>query len=239
MSAGAIRRGYLSILAEWISDPALEEHLVRVLADLPDSYLQFIYDLSLFDELGPEVGLARAVAVAFQHAAVEFADDMSDGDCPVDIDAQVQAPVILAALQNLFLASAVRGKVAPETLLELARRFCAMASSQYVELRTKEWTAIEARNAAARLNGDQFVAFLLLLWQGTPLESEAESLGSELGFALHLLGDRASRDKRFSTIPAEDRITLIDEARQALGRLAASEVQAIAGLAKDLANTEF
>ena len=66
------------------------------------------------------------------------------------------------------------------------------AGPQGLEVRTLEWTAPVFRQVAEGLAGQQWAAYLRLLWAGTPL-AERSGAGHGLGIAAHVAEDIRSK----------------------------------------------
>jgi hypothetical protein len=205
--------------AALLDDARLLAAVERVLDDCPTSYLQFVFELACAAGVGEAAALGRAEVVAFSHGAVEFADDLSDGDCPPELDAARHGPVVLFSLLQLALSAACDAELPHPDLGRASALACAMASAQSRELDTRAWTAQRAEEAARGLNGAQFEAYLALLWSGTPLAPRAAEVGADLGLALHVLSDAASGDARLLDLRPPERAALVGMAEGAAERL--------------------
>jgi hypothetical protein len=101
------------------------------------------------------------------------------------------------------------------------------AGPQALEVRAREWTAPLFRRVAEGIAGRQWAAYLRVLWAGTRLEERAVQVGLALGVAAHVAEDIRSKDTRFTSMPVEDRLTVVTWARQAAESLRAQDLRCL------------
>ncbi|HEX4476733.1 MAG TPA: hypothetical protein VH142_16710 [Polyangiaceae bacterium] len=183
------------------------------------NFSRFLWAAGNDAELDRSELLARCSAIFFQYVAVQLSDDLSDGDCTYLPDPQREGPALLLVLQHLFYLAAANAGVPTAVLADAAGRFLFVGAAQVREVRLDEWNLERARAAAAGLNAKQFAAYLHILWWGTPLASRAESIGQDLGVAVHVASDARSGDRRFSSLSTRDRRALVRWAALAAKKL--------------------
>jgi hypothetical protein len=221
MSAGALYQEALRVLRRMELPEVSERDVLATLeAGRPGP-------LALFYEAGSEAGLPRQVLLArgaglfFSFCAGNLADDLIDGDCTYHAQPLRVGPCVQFLLQNLaFSTLAGRDAQVPAPVLADATRALALAAGpQALEVRAREWTAPLFREVAEGIAGQQWAAYLRVLWAGTVLEPRAAEAGRALGVAAHVVEDIRSRDVRFISMPPEDRDAVVGWARGAVQAL--------------------
>lgn len=179
--------------------------------------------LALFYEAGAEAGLprntllARGAGLFFSFCAGNLADDLIDGDCTYHEDPLRVGPCVQFLLQNLAFATLAGedARVPGRVLAEASRTLALAAGPQALEVRTQEWTAPLFRQVAEGIAGQQWAAYLRVLWAGTLLEPRAPAAGRALGVAAHVVEDIRTHDVRFTRLPPRDRNEVVAWAREA------------------------
>ncbi len=178
-----------------------------------EDLLQFVYEAGIDAAHAREVILERGAVVALLASAVQLCDDLSDGDATYLREPRRDGPLALMVLQQLVVDRALCSRVPDAALGLVSKNLLEVGSAQYVELHTKKWTLKLAREVAEGINGAQQAAYLDLLWWGTPLVDRASEIGGDLGFAVHVVTDAQSEDRRFTSLSASHRALLLADAR--------------------------
>jgi hypothetical protein len=215
MSGGALFQEALRVLRrQGLPEQAERDVLTALEAGRPGP-------LALLYEAGSEAGLAReplllrGVGLFFSFCAGNLADDVIDGDCTYYAEPLRVAPYVQFALQNLAWATLARAQVPAEDLADAGAALVAAAGPQALEVRTREWTAPVYQQVAEGIAGQQWAAYLRLLWADTPLSGRAAETGRSLGVAAHVAEDVRSQDMRFFGMPAEHQREVVRWAREA------------------------
>lgn len=202
-----------------------ERDLVTALTVARPGPSEFIYLAGLDAGLPRAELLARGAAVFFIFSAGNLADDVCDGDLTyLPLRA---APGVQFILEHLAYEVLLTSSVSREDLKAAASTLARGACQQQREVRTSAWTFDLAREVALGIAGAQYAAYLRLLWAGTALSKDAESVGLDLGAAGHVALDISSNDSRVTTLSPEDRRALVAWARDALHRLKAFDLKSV------------
>ncbi len=164
---------------------------------------------------------SRCVAVAYSAAAVNLADDLADGDCDYLDEPYKSGPTTQYLLQSLFFQKLCELGMPSVVISAVTRHFERAAAAQHVELTTTAWTTARARQVAEGITGHQLAAYLRVGLHGTPRSEQAEEVGVDVGFAAHVALDADSRDDRFWSLEPSERVTLANDAIDAIERAAA------------------
>lgn len=191
--------------------------------------------LALFYEAGAEAGLPRQVLLArgaglfFSFCAGNLADDLIDGDCTYHAQPLRVGPCVQFLLQNLAFSTLAekQAQVPAPVLAEATRTLARAAGPQALEVRAREWSAPLFRQVAEGIAGQQWAAYLRVLWAGTVLEERALDAGLALGVAAHVVEDIRSRDVRFTSMPPADRDTVVGWAREAAEALRGHDLRCL------------
>lgn len=178
--------------------------------------LPFINEAT-FEQQGDRArALRRAAGIYTLFCAGSLGDDLIDGEVHYLPDPVRTAPSIQFALQalgtGLLLESGVPADVLAQASFELVRA----ASLVQIENRTSQWTLAPYRAVAEAVSGRQYVAFLSMLWAGTPLAAQAAGVGLELGTLSRILKDVTENKDRFFTLNAHERRAVLDWAHELL-----------------------
>ncbi|NMO15297.1 hypothetical protein HPC49_09230 [Pyxidicoccus fallax] len=221
MSAGALYQEALRVLRRMeLPDVAERDVLATLEAGQPGP-------LPLFYEAGAEAGLprpvllSRGVGLFFCFCAGNLADDLIDGECTYHAQPVRVGPCVQFLLQNLAFATLAGpdARVPAPVLADAMRTLALAAGPQALEVRAREWTAPLFRQVAEGIAGQQWEAYLRVLWAGSVLEPRAPEAGRALGVAAHVVEDIRSRDVRFTSMPPEDRNVVVGWARGAVQAL--------------------
>jgi hypothetical protein len=174
--------------------------------------LGLLYEAGMEAGLSRELLLVRGTGIFLSFAAGNLADDLSDGDCTYYANPVRIGPYVQFLLQNLAWATLARAQVPSEVLAKAARELAEAAGPQALEVRTLKWTAPVFQQVAQGLAGQQWAAYLQLLWAGTPL-SKCSVAGHGLGIAAHVAEDIRSKDPRFFSMPEADQREVVRWAR--------------------------
>lgn len=195
--------------------------LQRVPADSQALFIWAAEDAAL--ERG--TALERLACLWLLNAAVNVADDLADGDCDY-LDARV-APGVAFLLQALALLPAARGSLALRCFEDCSIALTRAAAGQSLEVRRRAWGAADYLLVADLIAGEQYAAYLRLLWDGTVLESRALEIGRLIGRVGIVVTDLRSRDVRLFDLPDVDRSSVLHLCNGALAELEAAGVRSV------------
>ncbi|MBN1205928.1 MAG: hypothetical protein JXB05_13510 [Myxococcaceae bacterium] len=212
MSGGSIYQEALRVLRRLNLPETAERDVVAALEAAQPGPLALLYEAGVEAGLRREALLARGAGIFLSFAAGNLADDVSDGDCTYYASPYRVGPYVQFLLQNLAWATLARAEVPGEVLAEAAGALASAAGPQALEVRTQAWTAPIFRRVAEGLAGQQWAAYLRLLWTGTPL-AERSAVGHGLGIAAHVAEDIRSKDPRFFSMPEADQREVVRWAR--------------------------
>ncbi|HYH95158.1 hypothetical protein [Hyalangium sp.] len=212
MSGGSIYQEALRVLRRLGLPEQAEQDVVAALEAAQPGPLALLYEAGVEAGLRREVLLARGTGIFFNFAAGNLADDLSDGDCTYYMHPLRVGPYVQFLLQNLAWATLARAGVPAGVMAEAAQALAVAAGPQALEVRTLAWTAPVFQRVAEGLAGQQWAAYLRLLWAGTPL-AERSVAGHFLGIAAHVAEDIRSKDPRFFSMPEADQREVVRWAR--------------------------
>ena len=181
--------------------------------------------LELFLEAGRAAKLerdtlvGRAAALFCGFAAGNLADNLADGDCTYLEIPHRTGPSVQYLLHNLLFAVAAQSGVHADALAKAGRTLAQGAGEEGIEVRTSEWREPLYRLVAEGIAGRQWVGYLEILWAGTPLDSRTETLGMAMGVGAHVTRDIESKDRRFWSMPAQERSSVAKWALEGLRRI--------------------
>lgn len=202
--------------------------------------LDATYDLARASQLPREQLLRRAAAVYLGQCAGNVCDDLADGDCDYFESGVPVASMVQFILQHLMCEEALAAGIDPRTLSRSAATLARAASFGPVELRTRRWSLPVYRELAERTGGDQWQAYLMLLWDGTSLAPQAAPVGARVGLAGYVAMDLKDRDLRFFSLAPREQAEVVALATSACGELEALRYEwlepLLAGLRAALAN---
>ncbi len=236
--AGNGERGREAETADWIQQARNRTYnCIARLSLLPDAERDTVValkrveleNLAFFVLAARDAGLPRELAPSRLAAvwalmgAVNLMDDLADGDCDY-LPAPV-APNIVVLLQSLASVLAIDAGVSASGLARASQSLLRMAAGQAVEVRTKAWDAETYKAIADEIGGDQYGAYLGLLWDGTALASSGAELARLIGRAGMVAKDLRSRDPRVLSIPSQARSEVTTWAIGALTTLEAGNLQ--------------
>jgi hypothetical protein len=133
-------------------------------------------------------------------------------------------------LQNLFFYSLIAADLPPDTIRSAVQTLIVGAGPQHIELRTNQWTARLFREVAEGIAGQQWSAYLQILWCNTPLAFRAQSVGMNAGIAAHTSKDIRSNDPRYTTLSDRDKGDIVAWARLSVDALRAEQLNWIDAL---------
>ena len=212
MSGGAIYQEALRVLRRLSLPTLAERDVVTALEAAQPGPLALLYEAGVEAGLRRETLLVRGSGIFLSFAAGNLADDLSDGECGYFTHPARVGPYVQFLLQNLAWATLAQAQVPGEVLAEAARELAEAAGPQALEVRTREWTAPVFQQVAEGLAGQQWAAYLRLLWAGTSL-ADRSAAGHDLGIAAHVAEDIRTRDPRFFSMPAADQLEVVRWAR--------------------------
>ncbi len=215
MSGGVLYQAALRVLRRQGLPEAAERDVVAALEAAQPGPLALLYEAGVEAELRREALLDRGVGIFLSFAAGNLADDLCDGECGYFSEPVRIGPYVQFLLQNLAWATLAQAELKEHVLAAAARGLAAAAGPQAEELRTREWTAPLFRRVAEGLAGQQWAAYLRLLWADTRLEAQAAA-GHWLGIAAHVAADIRSKDRRFFSMPEADQREVVRWARDAV-----------------------
>lgn len=158
--------------------------------------------------------LERLAAIWILNAAVNLADDLADGEC--DYLEPAVAPGVAFLLQALALLPLSRARLSSRALEDCSIALTRAASGQSLEVRGWIRDAEQYLRVADLIAGDQYIAYLRVLWDGTLLEDRAENIGLRMGRIGILLTDLDSEDRRFFGLEQQERRLVLSSIRRAL-----------------------
>lgn len=230
--ADEIFRHVLGLLQELDLPERVHADLLRVLAAAQPSPLPLIAAMGEEAGLAREEVLGRGAGLFLSYCAGHLADDLMDGDCDY-IDPSRIGPCLQFLLQNLSQASLARTAIPQAVLagacLELARA----AGPQPLEV-LAERSSSELYRRLCEALGREWIAFLKLLWAGTPLAERAERVGLALGIAGNVALDVQSHDPRLTTLLTAEQAEILAWAGQAAGALRAEGLRSLAEFLADI-----
>jgi hypothetical protein len=215
MSGGAIYQEALRLLRRQDLPEVAEQDVMAALEAAQPGPLGLLYAAGVEAGLGREAVLARGTGIFLSFAAGNLADDLCDGECDYYAEPARVGPYVQYLLQNLAWATLARAQVPGPVLAKTALGLARAAGPQALEVRAREWTAPLFQQVAEGLAGQQWAAYLRLLWDGTRLE-EQSAAGRGLGIAAHVAEDIRSRDARFFSMPEADQREVVRWARAAV-----------------------
>jgi hypothetical protein len=205
MSAGAVFQEAMRItIQQRLPEGSCIDVLAALEAGRPGP-LDFIYEAGAEVKLRPKEIMARAVAIYFNFCAFNLSDDISDGDCAYLQDPTRVGPCIQVILQILFFDLLAKTGISSRAFCAITQELTAAAAAQRVELRTKKWTAPISIAVGQGISGRQWSAYLRILWFGTSLARQAESIGMSVGVATYVMEDIRSGDCRYTTLSEADK----------------------------------
>ncbi|MDC0712052.1 hypothetical protein POL68_26525 [Stigmatella sp. ncwal1] len=226
MSAGVIYQETLRTLRRQSLPAAAERDVVMALEAAQPGPLVLLYEAGTEAGLRRELLLPRAVGIFLGFAAGNLADDLCDGECSYYEEPARVGPYVQFLLQNLAWAILAQAELSERVMAEAARGLVMAAGPQALEVRTRQWTAPLFQQVAEGLAGQQWAAYLHLLWAGTRLESQA-TVGYGLGIAAHVAEDIRSRDLRFFSMSEVDQREVMRWAQAAVERVRAQGLRCL------------
>ena len=219
MSGGSVFLEGLRILRSLELPEVAERDVLAALEAARPGSLSLLYEAGVNAGLPRDVLLRRAAACHFAYAGGSLADDIADGDCTYLEEPLKTGTCAVFLLQHLFLYAMAGTGVPSEVLSSAGYQLVQAAARQHIEVRTHHWTATLFKEMAEISAGAPFVAWLRMLWYGTPLFERAESIGFKIGIVGQTSEDLRSNDPRFTTLSATDRREVLAWALAAAGAL--------------------
>lgn len=216
-----IERDALASIARYVPPGPVMDELAAVVMNVDARFGEVMYGFAAVAVADARRRRHRTAATLLQFAAVQLADDLADGDCCYLPQPVRRGPGAQWLLQYLALRVARDAGVSAEVLSNSAAHFVRMGIAQQLEVRTTCWDLDTSALAASELNGEQYAAYLCWLWDGTDWEPAAAAVGRDFGFALHVVTDRRSGDRRFTDLDPAAREELIRRATAGYTRLCA------------------
>jgi hypothetical protein len=158
----------------------------------------------LVDGLATDFGLRgndselRQDGCILEFAAIQVADDLADGDCNYLEDPARSGPGVHWLLQHLTYRCLLESRAPRVALKRAAHDLTLVGGAQQSEVRTGTWTYANAASMAQGLNGRQYSAYFRILSAGSRHMVRAARAGADFGFALHVVTDRATQDRRWN-----------------------------------------
>jgi hypothetical protein len=172
--------------------------------------LQLSYELGHDAGLEREQLLDRAASVFLLFASVNLMDDLQDGDAGRYLDhPHRDGPAVQHLLQSLAFAVLAGAGVTPASLCYAGEQLVGLAAGQLDEVATDEWTGAQYRAVGERVAGDQYAAYVEIMWSGTPLQDRARQVGRAIGLVGHIAEDFRSEDPRLVLLPPAARDEII------------------------------
>jgi len=209
------RRTLQRLRAQGWLDQASIAVIDRVLAcSRPGSLSLFVYDLALNLGAGIEPALRSASAAELLYAAIDFTDDVEDGDESDSLPGTSHAVCINTAAHLFVLAWRAITELDQALSVSIASLVSGMFSGQRLELTREGWSA-EAYERVGRANGGMQVEIYVRLAAfaaGVPAEPLIKPLGA-IGILMQIASDEPKRDDRLYSLPEQDRQELASRAR--------------------------
>lgn len=215
MSGGSIYQEALRTLRRLELPEQAERDVMAALEAAQPGPLGLLYEAGTEAGLRREALLTRGSGIFLCFAAGNLADDLCDGECTYYASPLQVGPYVQFLLQNLAWATLARAELPGEVLAQAAQALALAAGPQALEVRAQQWTAPLFQRVAEGLAGQQWAAYLRLLWAGTPLAPHAPA-GRGLGIAAHVAEDIRSGDARFFSMPEADQREVVRWARAGL-----------------------
>jgi hypothetical protein len=229
MSAGALFQEALRVLRRLELPEVSERDVLAALEAGQPGPLALFYEAGIEAGLPRPMLLARGAGLFFSFCAGNLADDLIDGDCTYHESPQRVGPCVQFLLQNLAFSTLAgeQARVPARVLADATRTLALAAGPQALEVRARAWSAPLFRQVAEGIAGQQWEAYLRVLWAGTVLEGRAPTAGRALGVAAHVVEDIRSRDTRFTSMPPEDRNVVVGWARAATESLRRQDLRCL------------
>lgn len=227
MSAAAVRHALRTVISGHGFSEEASEDVASVLATIEDSFFDLAFDLAAWRRSEIGSAILRAAAVGAYYASVQLADDLADGDVPMDDRSARRAPGTQALLQTLAFVTALEAGAGRTCLQRALRLLLRTGSIHQWEIRRSRWDVDAFRRAAEGLNGAQYAAYFVLLLEGSPFAPRAEEIGTRFGHVLHVVGDIHTDDRRWSALDEEGRREVRAWARRELDDLFREELPPI------------
>lgn len=203
----------------WL-DQASVAVIERVLdCSRPGSLSLFVYQLALQLGAGVESALRSASSAELLYAAIDFTDDVEDGDESDSLPGTSHPVCINTAAQLLVLAWRAITELDQALSASVASLVSGMFSGQRLELTREGWSA-EAYERVGRANGGmQLETYVRLaaFAAGVPAEPLIKPLGA-IGILMQIASDEPKRDDRLYSLPEHDRHELASRARTEMGK---------------------
>lgn len=209
--------------------PVARTDALRAIDRVPPESQTLLIQAAAEAELAELLAIERLCCLTACAAAVNLTDDLADGDCHY-LEAKT-APGVSFLLQAFAGGLAVRGGVSAVGLREFWLRLSKAAGGQSIEVRTDAWNEATYRDVAALIAGEQYAAYLRLLWDGTPLEHFAFELGHAMGTVTLVHSDVESGDRRFFSLPVPQQMAVLDDCLALLGQLESGPSRAVRNFA--------
>ena len=164
----------------------------------------------------------RVAVCALLFALANLIDDLQDEEAQY-VRVPGQAPCLQALGWTVFAQELGRLRLPDAVsarLWRLAEKACV---GQMQEVQTQRWDAPTYMEVTRRIAGDQWALYLLLLWQDTAWEEEAEQVGRALGTLASVEIDRREGAPRFAALQGEDRDRVLAWRDGLVGEVRAAE----------------
>ncbi|MCG8592524.1 MAG: hypothetical protein MJE66_24810 [Proteobacteria bacterium] len=235
MSAGRVFQEALRLLQDFSLPEVAVRDVVAALEANRSGPLQFLVDATAEAGLTEAEGLRRSAAVFFCYAAGQLADDLCDSECTYLENPSSTGPSTQFLLESLFFATlGEKTSVSRDALTEAARQLAIGTGPQHAEVRARHWTEPLAREVAEGIAGRQIAAYLQVLWDGTPLAEQANTVGRALGIAAHVATDIRTDDRRFYGLSEEARGELVEWARQAIRSAREAQLESVEAVLRSI-----
>jgi len=227
---GILRRQVVRALRFCDLPAEAERDVARALERVPPESQELLIRAAAEADLLQVLAIERLCCLTVCAASVNLADDLADGDCHY-LEPRT-APGVSFLLQSLAAALAARGGVSAAGLDRFWVLLAKAAGGQSLEVRTVTWGEARYREVAGLIAGEQYAAYLRLLWDGTALEPSALELGSAVGTLALVYSDLDSGDRRFFELGPAEQAAVLDSCLALSSKLESGPSKALQSFAK-------
>lgn len=210
------RRTFRRWLTQGSLDPESIAVLERVLEQSRSGSLSlFVYDLALDLGAGTEPALRASSAAELLFAAIDFTDDVEDGDAIRKLPG-VSLPVCTNTASHLLvLAWRAITELDASLSVTVASLVSGMFSAQRLELTREGWSAAAYERVGRANGGMQLETYVRLAAYaaGVPAERYVGPLGA-IGILMQVASDERCRDNRLYSLPEAERAAMAETARR-------------------------
>jgi hypothetical protein len=198
--------------------PAMAERdVVLAIEQVRPDTQEFFSQCAADAALSYETGLERLACIWAWAAAVNLADDLADDECAY-LENRV-GPGVCFLLQNLAGTLGARGSLSAQCSERASLAMVRAAAGQSLEVRARDWTGDTYLAVASMIAGEQYSAYLQMLWHESLFADSAAVCGVDVGTVGLTVTDLESADRRFLGMSEAHRQLVVSHNRRAVARL--------------------